>query len=201
MIRVFPVAAEGTPHFSNDYGVPNLRGGGLHQGIDIFADESTPIVAVDDGAVRFAVEGTGGNVFYLHADDGTVYYGAHMLSSEGETGRRAVAGEILGYVGRTGNASVTSPHLHFEVHPNAGGGTVSPFEALSELPPPSVTSSRGAVDQVLAPEASPATGLPPLAVVPGPVPPIPRKQSRSGAGFFVGILAGAFALARARARR
>jgi murein DD-endopeptidase MepM/ murein hydrolase activator NlpD len=190
MIRVFPVAAEGSPHFTNDYGVPNLRGGGLHQGIDIFADEATPVVAVDDGAIRYAVEGTGGNVFYLHADDGTSYYGAHMLSTEGASGRRVVAGEILGYVGRTGNASSTSPHLHFEVHPNAGAGTVSPFEDLSALPPPSVT----------APAASPATGLPPIAVVPGPVPPIPRPKSRGGVVFF-GLAFGAmFALARARAR-
>jgi murein DD-endopeptidase MepM/ murein hydrolase activator NlpD len=201
MIRVFPVAAEGSPHFTNDYGVPNLRGGGLHQGIDIFADESTPVVAVDDGAIRYAVEGTGGNVFYLHADDGTSYYGAHMLSTEGASGRRVVAGEILGYVGRTGNASSTSPHLHFEVHPNAGPGTVSPFEELSALPPPSVTSSLGAVDQVLAPQASPATGLPPIAVVPGPVPPIPRPKSRGGAVFLVLAFGGTFALARARARR
>ena len=201
MIRVFPVASSGSPHYVDDFGVVNpARGGGGHKGNDIFAELGTPIVAVDDGALRFAEDPIGGHAFYLAADDRTVYYGAHLSAYEGEA-RRVQAGEIVGYVGQSGNAASTSPHLHFEVHPS-GGVAVDPFRLLSSLPPPEVLSSRGAVDQVLPPAAPGADPLPPIAVVPGPVPPIPRPRS-SGAGpvAFFGLLGGVALIAKGRRHR
>lgn len=199
MIRVFPVAAEGSPHFTDDFFV--MRAGKRHGGIDIFADKGTPIVAVDDGALEFREDPLGGHAFYLHAPDGAVYYGAHLDAYEGQSPRNVVAGEVLGYVGQTGNAATTSPHLHFELHPS-GGIAVDPFGQLSGLTPPSVTSSAGVLDVPPAPPMAPKE--PPIAVVPGPVPPIPRSPARRRAGaggIFAGVaLGGMFALALSRGR-
>jgi hypothetical protein len=191
MIRVFPVAADGHPHYSDDFGAVRSAAR-KHQGNDLFADEGTAIVAVDDGALRFAEDPIGGHAFYLRSADGTVYYGAHLSAYEGPSPRAVRAGEIIGYVGHTGNASTTAPHLHFEVHP-AGGVAVDPFRLLEGLEPPSVVSSAGAVDQVLPPgQPSPASDLPPIAVVPGPVPPVPHAPAAAAGG---GRGLGVFALA------
>jgi murein DD-endopeptidase MepM/ murein hydrolase activator NlpD len=202
MIRVFPVAAEGQPTFTDDFGVVRPTGR-RHQGNDIFAAEGTPIVAVDDGALRFAEDPIGGHAFYLAADDGTVYYGAHLSAYEGTSPRRAVAGEVLGYVGHTGNAATTAPHLHFEVHPS-GGVAVDPYRLLAGLTPPSVVSSLGATDQVLPVPPAPSDPLPPIPA-PRPVPPISQasvRPSGRGGGFAVvlAMLAGALALAGVRRR-
>lgn len=199
MIRVFPVAASGAPHYVDDFGVVQA-GRGPHKGNDLFASLGTPVVAVDDGAVRFTEDPLGGHVFYLTADDRTVYYGAHLDSFEGAD-RRVAAGEIVGYVGQSGNAVSTSPHLHFEVHPS-GGVAVDPFRLLQGFEPPDVVSSLGAIDQVL-PPASPAVDpLPPIPVVHGPVPPIPLRPRSNGAGplAFFGLLAGGALLLRGRHR-
>jgi murein DD-endopeptidase MepM/ murein hydrolase activator NlpD len=203
VIRVFPVAAEGHPTFADDFGTAR-PGGHKHQGNDIFAAEGTAIVAVDDGALRFAEDPLGGHAFYLTADDGTVYYGAHLAAYEGQSPRFATAGEVLGYVGHTGNAARTSAHLHFEVHPS-GGVAVDPYRLLIGLTPQSVTSSLGAMGEVLpAPPPAVADPLPPIPS-PKPVPPIPPRpadptvrRSRSGRAFVLAIalVAGTVAFAR-----
>jgi murein DD-endopeptidase MepM/ murein hydrolase activator NlpD len=128
-IRVFPVSASGSPSFVDDFGVLG-RTGKPHQGIDIFAGEGTPVLAVDDGQVRFALDPLGGNAFYLVAGDGTTYYGAHLSGYVGGAPRAVLAGDVLGYVGHTGNAQGTPSHLHFEVHPAGGAGAVDPYAEL-----------------------------------------------------------------------
>lgn len=138
-IRVFPVGMTGRPHYADDFGYVRPGGTHAHQGIDIFADLGAPIVAVDDGSVRFAEDPTGGHAFYLTARDGVVYYGAHLNSFEG-SGRAVSAGETIGYVGQTGNAAGTSPHLHFEEHPGAGIAAVDPYPELFALAPSSAQS-------------------------------------------------------------
>ena len=197
-IRVFPVAAEGRPHFADDFNAAK------HPGIDIFADAGTPVVAVDDGTVRFADDPKGGQVFYLTTTDGTVYYGAHLSAWEGTSPRAAVAGEVLGYVGTTGNAAGTSPHLHFMVKPS-GGVAVDPYRALSALTPPSVTSSLGATDQVLPPPAPSPDPLPRIPPMSGPVHPIPQaaaaSRSRGGLVLLFGLGLGGLALASSRRAR
>ena len=197
-LRVFPVAAEGLPHFVDDF--DRLK----HLGIDIFAAEGTPALAVDDGTLRFATDPKGGQVYYLTAADGTLYYGAHLSAWEGASPRRVVAGEILGYVGASGNAQGTSPHLHFMVKPS-GGVAVDPYRALLEVPPPRVVSSAGAVDQAL--PALPPSDLPAIPPLAGPVPPIPHgapappassgpSRARQAGGLLVSLI-GAVALAGA----
>jgi hypothetical protein len=132
-LRVFPVAAEGGPHFSDDFGYTKPGSSHAHQGIDIFASQGAPVVAPDDGALKLTTDPVGGQVFYVTGSDGVVYYGAHLSAYEGSS-RTVAAGDVVGYVGTSGNASGTSPHLHFEMHPG-GGPAVDPFGSLSALTP------------------------------------------------------------------
>jgi murein DD-endopeptidase MepM/ murein hydrolase activator NlpD len=106
---------------------------GRHQGTDIFAPVGTPVVAVDMGQVRFTTDPKGGIVAYLKTSDGTTYYYAHLSATQGQD-RFIAAGDVLGYVGTTGNAAGTSPHLHFEVHPQ-GSAPVNPYPLLAAMDP------------------------------------------------------------------
>ncbi len=122
---LFPVAG---PHkYTNDWHMPR-SGGRLHQGTDIFADVGTPLVAVEPGDVRYGTDPLGGNIVTLTTNERIRYYYAHLDRFEG-TNRAVVAGDVIGYVGKTGNAATTPPHLHFEVHPN-GGEAVNPYPLL-----------------------------------------------------------------------
>jgi murein DD-endopeptidase MepM/ murein hydrolase activator NlpD len=119
-----PVA--GVSVFTDDFGEP--RPGGTHPGIDMSALPETPVVAVVAGVMRHDVGGDGGNGAWLVGIDHVAYYYAHFSHYEGE-GRLVAPGDVIGYVGSTGNA--TGPHLHFEVHPGAETNPpVDPFATL-----------------------------------------------------------------------
>jgi murein DD-endopeptidase MepM/ murein hydrolase activator NlpD len=112
--------------YSDSYGP---RGGGFHYGIDMMAPTGTPEVAVKAGTVSYIpMGGAGGNEAYLAANDGNVYYYAHLSQFVG--GARSVAqGEVIGLVGSTGSS--TAPHLHFEIRiGGANGQRIDPYPTL-----------------------------------------------------------------------
>jgi LysM repeat protein len=100
-------------NFFNDWGFP--RGGGrFHEGNDLFAPKGSPVRAPVSGTVEL-IEGTiGGLQFNLHGSDGIKYLGSH-LDSAGKTGEVG-AGDVIGYVGNSGNAAGGTPHLHFGMY-------------------------------------------------------------------------------------
>ncbi|MEO1065083.1 MAG: M23 family metallopeptidase [Actinomycetota bacterium] len=118
----------GATSFSDTWGAPR-SGGRSHKGVDMFAARGTPIVAHVSGEVRHSNSSLGGLQYYLYGDDGNRYFGSH-LDSFGASGR-VEAGTVIGYVGNTGNARWTSPHLHFEYHPG-GGSAVNPTPFVRE---------------------------------------------------------------------
>jgi murein DD-endopeptidase MepM/ murein hydrolase activator NlpD len=123
-----------------DFLVPGGKGrtetGGTHGGhpaVDIFASEGTPIYAPTDGVSSPAVYPLGGNATTIRGDDGRHYYMAH--GQRPFVGGRIRRGQIIGYVGRTGNARNTAPHLHYAVASSAtyfdrwnGSGDLDPAD-------------------------------------------------------------------------
>jgi murein DD-endopeptidase MepM/ murein hydrolase activator NlpD len=121
---------KGVAVFTDDFG--ELRPGGPHPGIDMGALTGTPVVAVAPGFMRHDISEGGGNGAWLAGLDNFSYYYAHFSRYEG--GDRIVnAGDVIGYVGSTGNS--TGPHLHFEMHPGKPGEKppVDPFATLLGL--------------------------------------------------------------------
>jgi murein DD-endopeptidase MepM/ murein hydrolase activator NlpD len=126
VLRVCPV--DEPRAYSDNWHAPRWGGGfHLHQGIDIFAPPGTPIRAPFDGTAVSADNWLGGIAVKVYGESGYVY-NAH-LSERGELGP-VEAGDIIGYVGSTGNAS--GPHDHFEYHPG-NGDAVNPYLFLNAV--------------------------------------------------------------------
>ncbi len=113
--------------FFNDWGFPRDGGSRYHEGNDVFASFGTPARAPVSGEVSFTVGSIGGNQFSLEGDDGVTYLGSHMSAFEGGN-RRVSAGDVLGYIGTTGNALGTRPHLHFGIY--LSGLAINPYPTL-----------------------------------------------------------------------
>ncbi|HKY15981.1 MAG TPA: LysM peptidoglycan-binding domain-containing protein [Microthrixaceae bacterium] len=103
--------------FNFDWGFPR-HGGRFHEGVDMFAPAGTPVVAPVNGTVTIGNSATPGQYFVLKGVDGWQYFGAH-LSKFAKQGKVAV-GDVIGYVGATGNAAGTPSHLHLEMRPQTG---------------------------------------------------------------------------------
>jgi len=101
----------------------------------MFNKRNTPLVAVVDGKVKFSSNSLGGLSTHLYASDGTVYYYAHLQKhpTNISSGSFVKAGTIVGYLGNSGNARYTSPHLHFEICP--GGVAVNPYPTVRRYCP------------------------------------------------------------------
>lgn len=157
----FPVAGRAT--YTHDWWFSRFGPGWrLHQGTDIFAASGTPVRAPVDGIVRISDGGLGGLAVYVTAADGTYFYLAHLAGTapglvEGAT---VATGDLVGYVGDSGNARGGLPHVHFEVHPR-GGGPVDPKLILDRL----LADAVGAVPYLLDAYATDAA-VPPDLVLP-----------------------------------
>lgn len=144
---VFPVV--GDVHYTDDFGQP--RGRLPHQGNDLLADRRAPAVAVEDGTVEYwTSSASAGCMLYLSGDSGTTYQYVHLNNdltmkndNKGKCVQgvayavadkaRVVAGQVIGYVGDSGDADGIHPHIHFEVHPN-DKKAVDPFPYLKKAP-------------------------------------------------------------------
>ncbi len=142
---IFPVA--GAVSYIDDFG--QARPGGAHQGNDLMAVKKTPVVAVEPGKVKFwTTSAAAGCMLYLYGDSGTTYMYIHLnndLTMRNDNrgkcvpgvsyarglkdGAKVQAGQMIGYVGDSGDANGIASHLHFEVHPS-DGAAVSPYPYL-----------------------------------------------------------------------
>jgi hypothetical protein len=147
---IFPLVGAAT--YTDDFGDP--RAGGPHEGIDIVAARRSPAVAVEAGTVElWTTSAQAGCMLYLHGRSGTTYLYIHLnndLTTHNDnrgkcvagtayapglkTGKRVAAGELVGFVGDSGDANGIHPHLHFEVHPN-DGAAVDPYPFLQKAQP------------------------------------------------------------------
>jgi len=126
----FPIA--GPARYSHDWLFPRYGPGfRFHLGTDVFAPYGTPVRAPVDGIAKSANGGLGGLTVKVYMDDGTYFYLAHLSGlPEGFTDGMAVkTGDIVGFVGDSGNARGTPPHLHIGVYPK-GGPAVDPKPIL-----------------------------------------------------------------------
>ena len=145
---IFPVV--GPVQFQNDFGAP--RGSRSHRGNDIMAARKAPVVAVEAGRIERPSWSSSDCALILRGDSGTEYWYLHLnddrtrrddnrggckngvsFAPDLRNGMRVRAGQLVGYVGNSGNAAGGSPHLHFELHPE-GSGAVSPHRWLTAAP-------------------------------------------------------------------
>jgi murein DD-endopeptidase MepM/ murein hydrolase activator NlpD len=135
---VFPIY--GPASFGDTFGAPRADvSGGWHHGEDIFSPLGTPLLAVADGTV-FSVgwNDIGGWRLWLRDRVGNEFYYAHLsaYSPLAVNGRQVEAGDVLGFMGKTGDAEFSPVHLHFEIHPvsllSLGyDGAVAPYPYLN----------------------------------------------------------------------
>jgi hypothetical protein len=145
---IFPVV--GPYNYTNDYGDPRAQGS--HEGNDVLAPKRSPVVATEPGRIKFhTTSSRAGCMLYLYGESGTTYLYIHLnndvtLGNDNrgkcvagqnaaywpglKDGAKVVAGQALGYLGNSGDADSTAPHLHFEIHPNDGGPT-NPYPHLN----------------------------------------------------------------------
>lgn len=126
-----PVAGVRLDRIESSWGAPR-DGGRRHEGVDIAAPRGTPVISITDGEVlRTGVNPLGGNVVWTIGEGGALYYYAHLdHHADGiAAGRPLRRGDVIGYVGNSGNAARTPPHLHLGVYP-----LVESFGAVDPVP-------------------------------------------------------------------
>lgn len=127
-ILAFPVEGRDNGAVQSFFGANRDAGRRSHAGIDIFAPRGTPVLAATDGVVRStSPNDLGGNVVWLSDPQRrqSLYY-AHLDRHAVTPGQVVRAGDTLGFVGNTGNARTTPPHLHFGIY-RRGEGAVDPW--------------------------------------------------------------------------
>ncbi|MDH4363326.1 MAG: DUF4214 domain-containing protein [Acidimicrobiia bacterium] len=177
-------------HWTDTYGAP--RGGGRsHLGVDMLGVKMVPLVAVRSATIVWGkFDNAGGNYLRMRDDEGWEYqyihlnndnpdsddgkasceeaFSARICATVGANGRLAIGtrvaeGEVIGYLGDSGNAESTSPHLHFEIYRPNGAGGVDPIN-----PTPSVDAALARL-KGSPPPAGPVAAAPKLPAGPPPV--------------------------------
>lgn len=126
-----PVPVEGVrPRALRDTWGGARSEGRRHEGIDIFARRDTPVLSTTEGIVtRVGTNRLGGLVVWVTGPGGQRHYYAHLERyADVEAGMRIEAGRVLGYVGDSGNAKGTPPHLHYGIYDT--GGALNPYPLL-----------------------------------------------------------------------
>ena len=140
--RALPVPVEGVEPagLADTWGDPRSGGARDHQGIDIFARRRTPVRATPPGIVaRRGENALGGRTVTILGPAGWRHYYAHLQGYAGHSeGDRVAAGEVIGFVGTTGNAPPDAPHLHYGIY--TGAGPINPYPLLSRGPDSSIYS-------------------------------------------------------------
>jgi peptidoglycan LD-endopeptidase LytH len=135
-----PVPVEGAAkgRLWDSYGDPR-SGGRQHEGIDIFAKRNTPVLSATEGYVSgLGTNGLGGITVWVTGPAGWRHYYAHLERwGDVRQGQWVEAGTVIGYVGNSGNAATTAPHLHYGIYPPSGG-TLNPFPLLAAGPGPAL---------------------------------------------------------------
>jgi murein DD-endopeptidase MepM/ murein hydrolase activator NlpD len=121
---------DGNVSFIDSWGFAR-SGGRTHKGVDMMAAHGTPTVAPVSGRVEHRGTSLGGYSWYVYGDNGNTYYGTHLQSYANVGAGHVEAGTLIGYVGSSGNASASGPHLHFEIHPG-GGAPVNPYPLTAQ---------------------------------------------------------------------
>jgi len=127
----FPVEGYGVPSVLSFFGDPRDGGRRQHHGVDIFAPRGTPVLAATAGTVRrVRLTNRGGKVVWVRdpVHDASIYY-AHLDSQYVRDGQWVERGDTVGFVGNTGNARTTPPHLHFGLYRR---GPIDPFPFITQ---------------------------------------------------------------------
>lgn len=145
----FPVEGLTPRAVQSEFGAARDAGRRAHEGIDIFAPRNTPVLAVVEGTAQSDTNPLGGNVVWLR--DRSLrrsFYYAHLTRSAFEGTSTVRAGDVVGYIGNTGNARTTPPHLHFGIYQR---GAIDPLPFIRSddpAPPPLANADRWLAEYV-----------------------------------------------------
>lgn len=146
----FPVQGGTRSSVGSFWGSDRDAGARRHEGIDIFGKMETPLLAVAPGTIS-RVEETklGGKVVWLRPEGKPyhIYY-AHLNEQLVRPGQEVKQGDVVGLMGKTGNAKSTAPHLHFGIYTMGGAIDPFPFVNPSVKNPPAITNREAVARQV-----------------------------------------------------
>ena len=131
-----PVVGVRVSELDDSWHAPRDGGVRQHKGIDIFATRGTEVVAVADGIISYiGDQRLGGHCLWLTTENGSSFYYAHLdrWAAGLYEGMEVQSGDLLGYVGNSGNAAHTPSHLHFGV--NEDDEMVNPYPLLTKALP------------------------------------------------------------------
>jgi len=139
-----PVQGVAPAALRDNWHAPRDGGGRRHEGLDIFAPRGRPVLSATEGIVmNVGHNRLGGQVVWVLGPGGQRHYYAHLdRYGDVRAGQRVAPGDVLGYVGNTGNARGTPPHLHYGIYTAAG--PVNPYPLLrghGGAPPAQATAS------------------------------------------------------------